>query len=283
MCTRTRRPETTVVSYETVDSGTCGTLSVLLGSTAAEEALALKTHVQSTLGWSIDDTTVVLHGPHAYVILFESASSKFIGGCSVTAAQTEAEKDTVHKELHAYINLHQIRELDVPEIYSQYDITTISSPSFVSCKSLASITIPDSITRIPGFTFSGCFALTTITIPDSVTAIGVYAFWDCTSLTTVAIPESVTEICVSAFSGCTSLTTVAIPESVTAIDAYAFCDCTSLTTITIPDSVTLIGAGAFDGCTSLTTVAFPASVTAIGERAFNRGTTLTTVAIGASV
>ena len=117
------------------------------------------------------------------------------------------------------------------------------------------ITIPNNITKIQ-FAFLNCRSLSSITIPESVTSIGKNAFGNCTSLTSITIPESVTSIGNSAFGNCTSLSSITIPESVTSIGNYAFCECTSLSSITIPESVTSIGNYAFRNCTSLTSIAF---------------------------
>ena len=70
-----------------------------------------------------------------------------------------------------------------------------------------------------------CKSLTSVTIPNSVTYIGDYAFWNCESLTSVTIPNSVTSIGGWAFNGCYSLTSVTIPNSVTSIGNYAFQMC----------------------------------------------------------
>ena len=218
-----------MVSFETVDGGTSGTISVLTTGSPSSPEGALKSHLQSSLGWRPDDIVLEMYEPDKYVILFDTVASKFIREeCSVAAATTEADKYTVQKELCAYIKRYHIRELDLNEIYSHYNISTICTNAFV-----------------------GCTSLTTIAIPDSVTSIGWCAFRGCTSLTTIAIPDSVAAIHYRAFRGCTSLTTVAIPNSVTAIGEGAFKDCTSLTTIAIPDSVTTIGYRAFAGCRSL--------------------------------
>ena len=56
---------------------------------------------------------------------------------------------------------------------------------FYGCTSLASITIPDSVTEIGDFfgsVFEGCTSLASIKIPDSVTSILISTFQNCTSL-----------------------------------------------------------------------------------------------------
>ncbi len=116
--------------------------------------------------------------------------------------------------------------------------------------------------------FNKCRSLTSVTIPESVTSIGEFAFWGCSSLPSIIIPESVTSIGNNAFWGCRSLTSITIPKSVTRIGSYAFYGCSSLTSITIPADVTRIEDGAFSGCCSLTSITIPAGVTRIGNNAF---------------
>ena len=103
-------------------------------------------------------------------------------------------------------------------------------------KNATSVEIPATIedcpvTGIGYWAFENCKSLTSVTIPDSVTTIGYRAFSGCTSLTSVTFPNSVTSIVDEVFIGCTSLTSVIIPDSVTAIGAYAFYDCDSLTDV----------------------------------------------------
>ncbi len=73
-------------------------------------------------------------------------------------------------------------------------------------KTLATYTIPNSVTSIGYSTFHSCNNLTKISIPNSVTSIEEYAFWGCNSLTSFTIPDSVISIGDSAFSGCDDLT-----------------------------------------------------------------------------
>ncbi len=107
------------------------------------------------------------------------------------------------------------------------------------------------VTSIGAYAFRDCRSLTSVTIPDSVTSIGISAFYYCDSLTSVTIPDSITSIGGSAFEYCRSLTSITIPDSVTSINYATFCGCSSLISITIPDSVTSIGGSAFEYCTSL--------------------------------
>jgi len=143
-------------------------------------------------------------------------------------------------------------------------VTGIVEMAFNDCKSLTSVTIPNSVTNIGGNVggaFLGCTSLTSVTIPNSVTSIRDRTFSDCTSLTSVTIPDSVTSIGNYAFSGCTSLTSVTIPNSITSIGERTFDSCTSLTSVTIPNSITSIGRYAFNGCTSLARIIFQGKIT----------------------
>ena len=80
-----------------------------------------------------------------------------------------------------YINDVLLTELIIPE-----GVTNIPS-AFAACKSIVSITIPNSVTSIGYNAFNGCTGLTSVTIPNSVTSIGECAFRNCTGLTSVTI------------------------------------------------------------------------------------------------
>jgi len=101
-------------------------------------------------------------------------------------------------------------------------VTSIGDYAFYECRSLTSVTIPNSVTSIGNYAFSGCSSLTSIIIPNSVTSIGGRAFYSCSGLTSVTIPNSVTSIGSEAFSDCNYLMSVSIPNSVTSIGSYAF-------------------------------------------------------------
>ena len=211
------------------------------------------------------------------------------------------------------------RDTIIPSTYNGCPVTAIGEDAFSGCRSLTSVTIPDSVTTIGASAFYACDSLRSVTIPDRVTTIGDEAFFWCLSLTSVTIPDSVTTIGGGAFYNCTRLksikvsennttyksidgnlytkdgktlvqyaigksdTSFTIPDIVTTIGYAAFYYCTSLTSVTIPDSVTTIGNSAFSWCDSLTSVTIPDSVTTIGDHAFAYCSSLTSVTIGNSV
>ena len=197
-----------------------------------------------------------------------------------------------------------------------YKVTSIGESAFANCKSLTSISIPNSITSIGdcAFYFSSLTSIevnannqnyasidgvlynkdvttliccpggkTSITIPNSVTSIGSSAFSSCKALTSITIPNSVTSIGDYAFYYCSSLTSITIPDSVTSIEHFAFSFCKSLTSIIISNSVTSIENFAFDQCKSLTSISIPDSVTTIGDYVFERCEFLTSINISKSV
>ena len=175
------------------------------------------------------------------------------------------------------------KSVTIPSEYKGVSVKSIGGQAFSSCRSLTSITIPDSVTSIGSDAFYNCGSLTSITIPDSVTSIGNGAFYDCVSLTSVKIGNGVTSIGHEAFKYCNSLTSVTIGNNVTSIGDWAFEYCSSLTSITIPDSVTSIGNGAFEYCSSLTSVTISNGVTSIGSIAFDYCNSLTSITIPDSV
>jgi hypothetical protein len=71
--------------------------------------------------------------------------------------------------------------------------------------------------------FSGCKSLESISIPDSISKMGENVFFNCKSLVSITLSQGMTEIPYAAFYYCENLSSVVIPKSITKISDYAFC------------------------------------------------------------
>lgn len=162
------------------------------------------------------------------------------------------ENESSNPLFHAHY-LYSDENTEITNLVIPDGVTSINC-AFPGCRSITSVSIPNTVTTIGKRAFSGCTSLTSVIIPNSVTKIEFGAFAGCTGLTSVTIPNSVTSIGASAFNSCTHLTSVTIGNSVTSIGDYAFNYCSGLNSITIPNSLTDMGYAVFQGCSGLTKV-----------------------------
>ena len=152
---------------------------------------------------------------------------------------------------------------------------SIPSAAFSGCRSLTSVTIPQTVTHIGNYAFREC-ALTSINLPDGLRSIGGYAFLRCSVLSSLNLPKSVASIGESAFSGCNKLTSAGPAGSgsniqfgwTEEIPENAFSGLSVLTSVVLPESISGIGRKAFFGCNNLTSITIPGNVTNIDEAAF---------------
>ena len=182
----------------------------------------------------------------------------------------------VNQYVNEYINSINIPN-EVTINNTTYTVTRVGDGAFYACRTLNSVTIPNSVTYIGDTAFYSCDDLTTVDIGNAVTRIGDGAFFRCSFLSSITIPNSVTRIGNRAFKYCYSMTSVNIGSSVTEIGEEAFDGCTILNSVTIPNSVINIGAMAFQGCTYMTSVVIGNNVVNIGNEAFRWCYSLTSV------
>jgi len=109
-----------------------------------------------------------------------------------------------------------------------------------------------------------------VTIPSTVTRIGAYSFIGLTSVANIAIPSSVKIIEDGAFQHMLSLKTIDMSYGLQTLGNGVFIDCPSLLEINIPDSVTTIGHTIFQLCTSLETVCLSESLASIRYSPFTQ-------------
>lgn len=187
-------------------------------------------------------------------------------------------------------------ELTIPSHIDGHKVTGIGYAAFSECRSLQSVTIPDSVTHIGSAAFSYCTYLQSIVIPGSVTSIGVNPFDCCFSLKEIQVAtenpvfsnadgvlyDKRNAILISYPCGATA-TEYVIPQGVQSIGDYAFSECEILEKVDIPNTVTNIGEGAFFACWALKRINIPDGVTTIGELAFRYCEGLSSITIPESV
>lgn len=223
-----------------------------------------------------------------------SATETNSGTGTVTLSHTYAGLSEPVLTMQSVVGNTLTLGLDGYNIFYTYDstqyLTTVRlatgvnlGSAFRGCKSLTSITIPNSVTSLYQ-TFALCHALPFIVIPNSVSDISSEAFVECRVFRSIAIPNSVVSIVSNSIRSCFALTSIAIPSSITSLDSYVIPYCYALTSITIPNSVTSIGSSAFNGCYANITIDL-SSATAVptlnGElsSSFNHPTILVPLAL----
>ena len=128
------------------------------------------------------------------------------------------------------------------------------------------VVVKGDVTNIGDWAFWGCGNLASVSLPDSATRIGSYAF--CSGLSQIVLPKNLTTIESRAFEGCSNLKKIILPDSVTSIGKHAFSNCSSLETVVLSDSLISIGDYAFYGDFLLSNIEIPRNVAQIGNLAF---------------
>lgn len=120
-----------------------------------------------------------------------------------------------------------------------------------------SIVIPEGVTKIGYGAFDGCKSISSISLPNSLTYIGDGAFAEAIggndTPVSITIPSSVTKIGARAFKN-TNISSVSLPSGLQKIGDEAFYGCNELNGVTIGQNVNELGSNAFGGCAKLTNI-----------------------------
>lgn len=240
-------------------------------------------------------------------------------GCSALTEIIVSENNSVYtswdgalydksKSTLLYCPGGKIGALEIPDGVSKIDYS-----AFSRCKTLTSVTIPDSIRIFENRSlFSDCDKLTDIYYGGTIAAwerfgveldryktsvhccdgdIAAANPMDCGDSVIWTLSEDGVLTIVGAgemwdfsyhisspwYSRRSEINTVRIMSGVTRIGNYAFYSCNNLESVTIPNTVASIGGEAFEYCSNLTGISIPGSVTTIGQWAFYSCSSLSTV------
>ena len=183
----------------------------------------------------------------------------------------------------------------IPSSINGVKVSSISSNAFKHFVDIEHLIIEEGILYIGEYAFLSCVSLKTVIIPNSVKFMLKGAFKDCINLTDIKLSESLNEICDNMFEGCTNLKTIIIPNSVSILHPYIFRN-SGLTTIHIPSNVKIISSSfqdskhlktitideglekitdsAFSGCSALEEIKLPNSITSLGIGIFGKCSSL---------
>lgn len=138
-------------------------------------------------------------------------------------------------------------------------------------KTVNSVIISDSITKIGISTFRNSTIIKPLTLPKKLEYIGLCAFNNCSGIQDIVIPSTLKTIGENAFSGCDNLTKVIIEDGAKfgQCGDYSvkniFYGCGHLKYVRLPENLTEIPDYMFYGCASLKDIHIPESVTKIGN------------------
>lgn len=245
-----------------------------------------------------------------------SALTSFVCAASVSVAaisiESSAAEESIVSDGVTYVLLSDhaevkggdlsVTKVDILDHVVNLPVTAIQSNAFVGCKSLSSVSIPNTVTSIGSSAFNGCTSLVTANIPDSVTRVGTASFYgtaivnaqsgpvyyvgpwvvDSDSSTAVEIKSDTVGIADQAFYN-NKLQSLRIPSGCKYIGSAAFGSNSSLTEVTIPSGVEVIGYSAFESCEYLSVLSIGSNVKEIGGRAFYNCKNLENVTIPSSV
>ena len=194
--------------------------------------------------------------------------------CAISS-QCIAENTTGKVTVPSYVEGFRVVEAKNDAFYNRKSITSVELPytvtklnqwTFQYCESLTEVSLPSNLEEMGPYTFYGCKQLKSVSLPSKITDIPRMTFYNCWSLTSVKFPNAVDSIFDSAFEYCKSLESVALPTTVKYIDNYVFYGCTSLKTITGIANIEYIGTSAFYNTPWLSNL--PSGMTYIGKVAF---------------
>ncbi|MBR6158466.1 MAG: leucine-rich repeat protein [Lachnospiraceae bacterium] len=175
--------------------------------------------------------------------------------------------ERINGKLVVAIDKHALNKKSLESIYIPASITKIDPDCLRDCRNLREIIIAGEISILPEGLFANCGKLKRVILPTALKEIRSYAFAGCSELSDITIPDTVQYIGDHAFSR-SGLTSLNIPDSVKVIGPNAFEECIRLTSIKLSGSLKVLPERLFLNCSALRTVYIPDGISEIKESAF---------------
>lgn len=185
----------------------------------------------------------------------------YVGNDSEISLPTDYKGESYIIGTNAFLYDTTIASVTIPN-----SVTSIGEGAFGECTGLTNISIPNSVKNIDGFAFYGS-GLVEVELGNGIDTLKPGTFAYCENLTKINLPVGIIQLGLlynngqeGVFEGCSNLASIVIPESVTTIGALTFNSCSNLKEIEIPNSVTDIREGAFLNCANLVDVTSKATI-----------------------
>ena len=211
-----------------------------------------------------------------------------------------------------------VTEATIPAEIDGVAVKQLGQNAFSGCRELASVTLPEGLTRIARGSFDYT-KITVISVPATVTYADPGAFYWAESLEDInvaegndtycskdgvmfdkemtmleryppgktcdkyTVPSGVTQIYVGAFSYSKNTSEIVLPDSLETIGSDAFRECSGLKKVDLPDSIKTISQRCFYDCAALTEIKLPSMLSDISTSAFWQCGSLKSVTIPGNV
>ena len=157
----------------------------------------------------------------------------------------------------------------VPAVYEGMPVVAVGEGAFYECKTLVSVTLPESVTLIGALAFQGCENLEHLHLAEGLECVGRGAFYRCEALKDVYLPDTLTEIEPEAFGHCKSLVCVRLPAGPCEMGEDLFDGCDALEYVALSEGMEVIRTAMLGGRQRLRTVTLPATLREIEPLAFS--------------
>ncbi len=210
------------------------------------------TRVWVNSAWCRGYVTLRINHTHHYDTLLENGEARCSECKHRTNAYVLSENSLKYAAEISKAKVQLVGDIEIPSVLFGKKVKVIGESAFANQKSIASITLPDTVTTIGLSAFQDS-SLQSINFAEdnNVSDIGSYAFAG-SRLSQIAIPPKVRRLSNNVFHR-SSLRSISFAENcnIEYIDAFAFAECKLLKDIELPTTVKVIGGSAFKDCWSL--------------------------------